>query len=77
MDDKIKDGLIEWYLLFGSRAVIHQEIDAKNQFRNPAFLLDYANGDTEYIKDTTPSAAITDTLWQITPEALEIIKGIQ
>lgn len=75
MDDKIKNGLIEWYLLFGSRVVPHQEIATKNQFSNPAFLLDYANGDTEHIKDTTPSAAITDTLWQLTPEALEIIRG--
>ena len=75
MDAEIKDGLVEWYLLFGSRAVPHQEIDAKNQFRNPAFLLDSADGVTEYIKDTTPSAAVTNTLWQLTPEALEVIKG--
>jgi len=75
MDDKIKDGLIEWYLLFGSRAVIHQELVDNNQEGNPAFLLDSANGDTEYVKDTTPSAALADTLWQLTPEALEIIKG--
>ena len=75
MDDKIKDGLVEWYLLFGSRAVIHQEIYAKNQFRNFAFLLDSADGVTEYIKDATPSATVMDTLWQLTPEALEIIRG--
>ena len=75
MDAEIEDGLVEWYLLFGSRVVPHQEIATKNQFSNPAFLLDYANGDTEYIKDTTHSAAITDTLWQLTPEALNIIKG--
>lgn len=75
MDDKIKDGLVEWYLLFGSRAVIHQEVVDKNQYKNTAFLLDYANGDTEYVKDMTPSAAVADTLWQLTPEALEVIKG--
>ena len=75
MDDKIKDGLVEWYLLFGSRVVPHQEIATKNQFSNPAFLLDYANGDTEYIKDMTPIAVMADTLWQLTPEALNIIKG--
>ena len=75
MDDKIKNGLIEWYLLFGSRAVPHQEVVDKAQYENPAFSLDYANGDMEYIRDTTPSASIADTLWQLTPEALEIIKG--
>ena len=75
MDAEIKDGLAEWYLLFGSRAVPHQEVVDKAQYGNPAFLLDYANGDTEYIKDMTPSAAVTNTLWQLTPEALEVIKG--
>ena len=75
MDAKIKDGLVEWYLLFGSRAVPHQEVVDKDQYDNPAFLLDYANGDTVYITDTTPSAVVADTLWQLTPEALEIIKG--
>lgn len=75
MDAKIKDGLVEWYLLFGSRAVPHQEVVDKDQYDNPAFLLDYANGDTVYITDTTPIAVMADTLWQLTPEALEIIKG--
>ena len=75
MDDKIKAGLVEWYLLFENRAVPHHEVDAKNQFRNPAFMLDSDNGDTEYIKDTTPTSSISDTLWQFTPEALEIIRG--
>ena len=70
MDNKIKDGLVEWYLLFGSRAVIHQEVVDKDQYNNPAF-----NNNTKYIKDTTPSANIPDTLWQLTPEALDIIKG--
>ena len=75
MDAKIKDGLVEWYLLFGSRAVPHQEAVDKDQYDNPAFLLDYANGSTDYVIDTTPSAVVADTLWQLTPEALEIIKG--
>lgn len=50
MDAKIKDGLVEWYLLFGSRAVIHQEVVDKAQYDNPAFLLDYAYGNAEYKK---------------------------
>ena len=75
MDAKIKDGLVEWYLFFGSRAVPHQEVVDKAQYDNPAFLLDYANDDTEYIKDMTPIAVMADTLWQLTPEALEIIRG--
>jgi len=75
MDDKIKNGLIEWYILFGSRAVIHQEVVDKYQDDNPAFLMDSADGVTEYVKDTTPGASIADTLWQLTPEALEIIRG--
>ena len=75
MDDKIKDGLVEWFLLFGIRAVPPQEVVDKDQYDNPAFLLDYANGDTVYITDTTPIAVMADTLWQLTPEALDIIKG--
>ena len=75
MDAKIKDGLVEWYLLFGSRAVPHQEVVVKAQYGNPAFLLDYANGSTDYVIDKTPSATMNNTLWQLTPEALEIIKG--
>lgn len=75
MDAEIKDGLIEWYILFGSRAVPSQEVTDKKQHKNAAFLSNSANGDTEYVIDMTPSATMADTLWQLTPEALEIIKG--
>lgn len=75
MDAEIKDGLVEWHLLFGSRAVPHQEVVDKDQDKNAAFLSSPTNGGTDYVIDTTPSAVVADTLWQLTPEALEIIKG--
>jgi hypothetical protein len=75
MDDKIKDGIVEWLLLFGSRAVPHHEVADNKQYHNAAFLIDSANGDIEYIIDTTPNASVEGTLWQLTPAALEIFKG--
>ncbi len=60
---------MEWYLLHGERGVPPDEMELMS-----------ANdlGDNEwntYIIDTTPQNSYEDTLWALSPAALELIKN--
>jgi len=68
-EEEIKDYLMKWYLLFGERGCLSPELDAAG--------LDYGRvfADDNLVYDSTPDNDYDDTIWQLTPKALEIIKG--
>ena len=65
MDDKIKDGLIEWFLHYGERPVLWSDVSEslRKNLRDAYYsdFVDYVHRDSYLLK--------------LTPEAIEIIKG--